>query len=1447
MNKGLLLLFVLLMVVHSASSIGAYPDAIEVKQPDGTVLKVKQHGDEWFNWTATTDGYRIVRNSLGVFEYAAINRVGKVVASGKKAYDKSNRPLEHKAFLNPLPLHVGVNESEIVRAKVAKAPASLLKSVSQAPAFPVSGSRKLLVILANFSDTQPSFTQSAFNNLMNQTNYNGTGSFRDYHLENSNGKLDITSTVTAWVTLPQTREYYAPEAKWGEFAFDAIKAADAAGVDFSQFDNDGDGTVDAIAIFHVGKGKEASSDPLDIWSHSSSLSYYGYATGQRTLDGKLVNSYTVQPEFNNNTISLCNIGVLCHEFGHSLGLPDYYDTDYEANGSQDGTGRWDLMGMGAYNNSNATPAHHNPLSKAELGWLTITTISSPAQMTLAPINSSQTVYRIDTQTANEYFLLENRTKTGFNASIPGEGMLIYHVDGSYIAANRTANTINTKSHQGFYIKKAAGTINTTACPYPGSLNNTGFSDLTSPSSLAWDGSLTNKSVTNITVDGSKNVVFDFMALQNGAPQTFSSTTIDFQSIRLAWTASTDNYPVIIAVSENGIFGTPVDGNSYEVGAAIKGGGTVIFTGSSSPFVHSLLNPKTSYYYKIWSNKGSSFSPALSASATTFASDVTVYPWLDDFESGLSNWSQQILVGIDSWLAQKGGYKDPNNNQYPSSAFSGEKNAFFFSRVVGSKSRLVSPKFVAQNGDKFRIMLQQAQRIWGADQDELRVYGKYESSDTWTLLRDYTSSIPDWKHSYIEITATESFQIALESTGNYGYGVVVDDFRVLKLDQALPSAASALTMVANSPNSITIGWTRGGGDKVMVVCREAGAVLGLPLNGASYTANAAFGSGSVLNPADYVVYAGDGTQVEITNLKIGTLYHFRAFEYNENGLVYQLSSPAASFYTVFSDVTFTVNVKDENGSPVPSASVLCGSQTMIANELGIATFVVPHTFKNVAYSASLAGMKTSWGKATGTQNRSVTVTLVPDEVTAPQIIESNVLAGNANLKWNPVVDEDFTGYEPFALSIPNWLFVDVDGAETFGLFGEEVAFTNEGYTGSFIVMNPYDAGGIDVPRLPYSGNQYIGCASAKDKANNDWIISPEFLVSGTQWLSFMAATGLDDWGMDRMRVLVSESGTELSSFVEISTSPYISVPEEWTLYSFDLSAYNGKKIRFAINCVSDDAFMLMLDNIKVTPTQPAALPMLAPALSNYDEFNGKESSPVNTTKVLKNSTLLSSTGTGNIDYKVYKNGVLVGQTNGMSANTFTMEDNTCDQRQFEVKAIKVLSGVENSSSSVAVSSCATVHVEVKSNGVAIHNASVNLGTFSGVTDQDGNIQLSDVPFNDYVLSVTAQGYDTYTANVTITEASQLAVELKKTVQTVVVEVDNISKVHPNPSSGIFRVEISSAQTGFSYAVYNMVGRKLMEKSQSAGSFSVDLGQFPNGIYLMEVNGGDKKYTFKLIKK
>ncbi len=417
---------------------------------------------------------------------------------------------------------------------------NLKSSGIQSSTFPSTGKRKLLMILVNFSDRETVYTQKDFENYMNEPNYKGVGSFRDFYLENSYGQLDITTTVTRWVTLSRGHDFYGRDDDKNAYQaiIEAIDILDGE-IDFSEFDNDGDGIVDGLAVIHQGQGQEFSgSDVNNIWSHSWSLSSALYPKNPPKKDGVYIDSYTIQPEImagKNNTL-MSTIGVMCHEFGHNLGAPDYYDTD----GDNNGTGQWDLMAAGSWNGTSGNkPAHFTAYQKAELGWLNLVTLKEAADIELKPISKYPQAYKIHTATPGEFFVLENRQKnTSFESGLPGKGMIVYHVDENHIRKTYYKNEINVGYHQGMYPIVAKGDMrrpNSAACPFPGSGRITSLTDLTTPSTLSWSGLATNKPIENIAEAG-ENIVFSLGIGANDCvkPVELIAEYKAARSIKLKW-------------------------------------------------------------------------------------------------------------------------------------------------------------------------------------------------------------------------------------------------------------------------------------------------------------------------------------------------------------------------------------------------------------------------------------------------------------------------------------------------------------------------------------------------------------------------------------------------------------------------------------------------------------------------------------------------------------------------------------------------------------------------------------------------------------------------------------------------------------------------------------------------------------------------------------------------
>jgi len=190
-------------------------------------------------------------------------------------------------------------------------------------------------------------------------------------------------------------------------------------VDFSEYDNDGDGYVDGVNVMFAG---QFDGTPQTIWPHAWSLPGDGVE-----FDGVKVSSFSVQNEYD-TTPGDKSAAVFCHEFGHVLGLPDLYDYDYDANG----VGDWCLMSFGVYNGDSWSPAHLSAWCRLSLGISEAVNVTVEGDYEVPSVEESGVIYRLWTGGAagDEYFLVENRRPIGYDAALPGWGIVLWHIDDS---------------------------------------------------------------------------------------------------------------------------------------------------------------------------------------------------------------------------------------------------------------------------------------------------------------------------------------------------------------------------------------------------------------------------------------------------------------------------------------------------------------------------------------------------------------------------------------------------------------------------------------------------------------------------------------------------------------------------------------------------------------------------------------------------------------------------------------------------------------------------------------------------------------------------------------------------------------------------------------------------------------------------------------------------------
>jgi len=793
-NKFCILFLIIFGIINTFFPTGSYavtanPNPVEYRQPDGSVLTIIPKGDEFIHWAVTLDGYTLLSNSNKAYVYACLSSDGKLTFSDIPAHNAGLRNSAELNFLKTINKALFFSDSQLNGMKSLRK-GSGSKNMTDMGGFPTTGTRSHLLILANFSNTSSTYTQSDFDNLMNQENYNNTGSFRDFYLEVSNGQLTINNTVTIWVTLSHPHDYYGPQSMWGTFAYDAVVAADQqTDINYADYDNDLDGNVDGVCIAHQGRGQEESGNSNDIWSHSWSLIDAGYSTSQLTFDGVVVSDYTTIPE-KGGPGAMTTIGVMCHEFGHNLGSPDFYDTDYGTSGQYDGTGSWDVMADGSWNGSPAgsKPPHFNPWTKIFFTWCTPITITSQQTVLVRNIQTYPDIYRFNTTTANEYFLCENRQKTGFNTPLPGHGMIIYHVNGNYISSHYNANDINCTLYQGLYpmsatsttangvMQSGSSTINSSGCPWPGTSNKTAFTDVTTPNSKSWAGANTDKPIVSISENTTtKEITFCFLSCPDPLdPQNFTATTSSSSQINLDWQPNSANNPVMVAYNLTDTFGTPATGTIYLTGDTIAGGGTVLYNGSDTSYNHSGLDPNTTYYYKAWSVvTGSTYSVGIMDSATTFCSPNSL-PFSESFSSSTPPdcWSQIDHIGSDQ-IWQFGDISDPNlpgNYAYLNS------HAFGYGNVQNAD--LITPTIDCSGYTEVTLQFKHYFKYKTGSMATLSY--SIDNGYTWTTLQTWTSTTDNpenFNQTIPELDSQSQVRIKWNFTGFFGYFWAVDNIQV----------------------------------------------------------------------------------------------------------------------------------------------------------------------------------------------------------------------------------------------------------------------------------------------------------------------------------------------------------------------------------------------------------------------------------------------------------------------------------------------------------------------------------------------------------------------------------------------------------------------------------------------------------------------------------------------
>ncbi len=429
----------MLMLTLAANLSGAVyrGNTFTYLQPDGSALPVQLWGDDDYADEETVDGWRIVRDPITQFWcYAALSVDGmqlistKVVAgvgspdalgiSKHLRIAKEERLRQHRVHQRGRGRDA---RGRLQREVDAAAPDGVI--ARSPPSSTTVGARRGLTMLFRFPDylVDATITQAQVDTYCNQetgyTEFGNNGSVRQYFSDVSGGLLTYTNHVTNYFTTPNNRDYYTDESisqgiRAREIIRQGLNALEAANFDFRTLDLDGDGVIDGINCFYAGNTVNAWAKGL--WPHASGLSWTSAKTGLRAGGYQITDMR-----------STLQLGTFCHENGHMLcDYPDLYDYDGSSDG---GPGVFCLMDGGGHGTNPNPPCGY---LRYKSGWGTATTVnaSTNIQASLTAQSGTQVLgqFLIFSKSATEYYLIENRFKSGRDSSLPTGGIAIWHVD-----------------------------------------------------------------------------------------------------------------------------------------------------------------------------------------------------------------------------------------------------------------------------------------------------------------------------------------------------------------------------------------------------------------------------------------------------------------------------------------------------------------------------------------------------------------------------------------------------------------------------------------------------------------------------------------------------------------------------------------------------------------------------------------------------------------------------------------------------------------------------------------------------------------------------------------------------------------------------------------------------------------------------------------------------------
>ncbi|KQN97149.1 M6 family metalloprotease domain-containing protein [Paenibacillus sp. Leaf72] len=517
-------LICVLCIHTSVFAAPAYNGVVEMEQPSGESFQATMHGDEWFHWASTNDGDVLIQDQQGYWNYAELTS-NDLKSTGEK-YKIDKKPAK---AVDENHLTTWVNKynpqaqkkQELINELQKESSSSLERSESKeftgslqnidGTVTSVSGTKKLLVLLIEFTNIDIAYSDNDWSNKFFSANQK---SIKDYYNEVSNGKVQLTPASELYGTqndgvVKVKLDYDHPDTSgksMGTVITDAMTKADLA-VNYASFDTNNDQVIDSKDGFYIvtilAGNEEASGGPApNVWAHQS-------FAPDTNHDGVTVSGmYTAQGEKQYG--HMATIGLLAHELGHSFGLPDLY-------GSNNHVGELSIMANGSWNSLQgedygATPTHMDAWSKVKLGFVTPVVVNTTNNVTLHSILNNYNVIKIPLAD-NSYFLVENRQKVGYDASLPtvSGGIAIWHIDESM-------NNIQNDPHPFIDIEQSVSEYQDSFY-YTNNNHAASFGPGTNPNSNTYTG---NNSGVTITTTSTSNSAMNTTVTVGGAnliPQT----------------------------------------------------------------------------------------------------------------------------------------------------------------------------------------------------------------------------------------------------------------------------------------------------------------------------------------------------------------------------------------------------------------------------------------------------------------------------------------------------------------------------------------------------------------------------------------------------------------------------------------------------------------------------------------------------------------------------------------------------------------------------------------------------------------------------------------------------------------------------------------------------------------------------------------------------------------